>query len=338
MSASVSPHGFETVRGRGYRPQDVDRRFEGLSIDRDSCWERAARLTVLGNEMEAELAALRAYVAQLPPQTYESLGSEAQSILTTAESEAARLRAEAEQAAKEEREAADIHGREVRDAADRAAYALRTESDELARRADERAQEESTRLVAAASKEAAELRTTAAEELAKTVRRTDRMRQDQEKQQAEAWDTAGRRIAELEAEMARLVAELDARGQTIVDDHRRLQAETEEAVRHQQEAAEDRGAGLLAQAKVEVERIERATERILREHEEERQEVRTHMTHVRNSLAALTGKAPVADDDDLAAGPDTTPGNAPATDRPADPDNEDTLETGLPRSRDGANG
>src|SRR5262245_29412988 len=113
MSASVSPHGFETVRGRGYRPQDVDRRFEGLSIDRDSCWERAARLTVLGNEMEAELAALRAFVAQLPPQTYESLGGEAQSILTTAESEAARLRAEAEQAAKEEREAADSHGREV---------------------------------------------------------------------------------------------------------------------------------------------------------------------------------------------------------------------------------
>ncbi|MEU9121979.1 cellulose-binding protein [Streptomyces sp. NPDC048506] len=332
MSASVSPHGFETVRGRGYRPEDVDRRFEGLSIDRDSCWERAARLTVLCNEMDVELAALRAHVAQLPEETYESLGTEARLILTTAESEAARLRTEAAQAAKDARVEADAYGGGVRDAADRTASALRTEADELARRTEERAEHEAARLVAAAAKEAGRLRAGAAEELAETARRTEQMLRDQEKQQAEEWDAAGRRFAERDAEMDLLVADLDSRGQGIVAEHRRLLAEAEEAARHHQEAAEDRGAGLLARARVEVERIERATERILREHQERREEVRSHMTHVRNSLAALTGKAPVPEDDDPGSGAGGHPGG------PDDPDEQDTVETRLPRTRGSADG
>ncbi|MGW1375243.1 cellulose-binding protein [Streptomyces sp. NPDC002446] len=329
MSASVSPHGFETVRGRGYRPQDVDRRFEGLSIDRDSCWERAARLTVLCNEMEAELAELRVYLAKLPPQTYESLGSEARLILTTAESEAERLRAEAEEAAERARDEADRHAHEVRAAADRAASALRTEADELARRAEEVAQDDAAKRMAAAAKDAERLRAEAAEELAAAAVETARLLREQEKQQDEAWEAAGRDLAKLETEMDQLVAELDARGQAVLADHRRLCAEAEEAARHRQEDAEDRAAGLLARARVEVERIERATERVLREHAEEREEVRTHMTHVRNSLAALTGKPPVAEED----GDGGDGGAGPAEALGTDPDDEDTLTTELPRPR-----
>lgn len=128
------------------------------------------------------------------------------------------------------------------------------------------------------------------------------------------------------------MAELDARGKTARADSERLYAEAEEAARHRQEDAEDRGAGLLAQAEAEVERIERTTARILREHDAEREEVRTHMTHVRNSLAALTGKTPVPDEDD------GTPGDGRDADAPeaADPDAEDTLETQLPRTGGGA--
>ncbi|UKY50687.1 cellulose-binding protein [Streptomyces inhibens] len=325
MSASVSPHGFETVRGRGYRPQDVDRRVEGLSIDRDSCWERAARLTVLCNEMESELVALRAYVAQQPPETFESLGAEARLILTTSESEAERLRAEAQKAAEEVRSEAVAYADRVRDAADEVACAQRTEADAWARRTEETARDEAASLVTEAAKEAEELRGEAADELARTVRHSAQLLRDQEKQQAEEGDAAARELVRLEAEMDRLVAELDARGEATVAERRRLDAEAAEAARHRQEDAEDRAAGLLAQAAVEVERIERATDRALREHQEEREEVRAHMTHVRNTLAALTGKDPMAEADD---------GGDPDGGQAVDPDEEDTLETQLPR-RDG---
>ncbi|GAB7033049.1 cellulose-binding protein [Streptomyces sp. NPDC021749] len=324
MSASVSPHGFEIVRGRGYRPEDVDRRFEGLSIDRDSCWERAARLTVLHNEMEAELAELRLYLAKLPPQTYESLGSEARLILTTAESEAARLRTEAEEAAEQERDAADTHAKRVRESADKAASALRDDADERARRTEELARDTATKLVAAASREAAQLRAEATEKLADVVRRTDQLLGDQEKRQAEEWDAAGREFAERAAAMDRLVAELDERGEALITEERRRYARAEEAARHHQEAAEDQAAELLAQARVAAERIERTTERLLREHDEEREELRSHMAHVRNSLAALTGKSPAPEDDGPAAGPGGSR-----------PDDVETVETQVPRQAGG---
>ncbi|MER6845600.1 cellulose-binding protein [Streptomyces platensis] len=332
MSASVSPHGFETVRGRGYRPEDVDRRVEGLSVDRDSCWERAARLTVLSNEMAAELTELQERVAQLPPQTYASLGSDARLILTTAESEAARLRTGAQQADEEIRDAAAGYADEVREAADQAAHARRDEAETRARRTGEAARGEAAELVAVATEEAKELREEAAAELAEVHRRTAQLLRDQEKRQTDEWDAAGREIAEREAETDRLVAELDARGKAARADSERLYAEAEEAARHRQEDAEDRGAGLLAQAEAEVERIERTTARILREHDAEREEVRTHMTHVRNSLAALTGKTPVPDEDD------GTPGDGREAGAPeaVGPDAEDTLETQLPRAGGGA--
>ncbi|MEU8787656.1 cellulose-binding protein [Streptomyces sp. NPDC048637] len=335
MSASVSPHGFETVRGRGYRPEDVGRRVEGLSIDRDSCWERAARLTVLSNEMAAELAELQAHVAQLPPQTYASLGNEARLILTTAESEAARLRAEAQQADERIRDEVAVHAEEVREAADKAAYARRGEAETRARRTAEATRGEAAELVTVATEEAAKLREDAAGELVEVRRRTAQLLHDQEKRQAEEWDAAGREFAELEAEMDRLVAELDGRGKAARAESERLYAEAEQAARHRDEDAEDRGAGLLAQARAEVERIERTTERILREHDAEREEVRTHMTHVRNSLAALTGKAPAPDGDggSTARGGGREAGSAPDA---ADPDAEDTLETQLPRAGGGA--
>ncbi|MEW9519224.1 cellulose-binding protein [Streptomyces tubercidicus] len=335
MSASVSPHGFETVRGRGYRPEDVDRRVEGLSVDRDSCWERAARLTVLSNEMSAELAELQDRVAQLPPQTYESLGGEARLILTTAESEAARLRAAAQQEDEQVRDAAAGYADEVREAADQASCARRGEAETRARRTAEAARGEAAELVTVAAEEAGKLREQAAEELAEVRRRTAQLLADQEKRQTEEGDAAGREIVEREAETDRLVAELDARGKAARAEGERLYAEAEEAARHRQEDAEDRGAGLLAQAQTEVERIERVTARILREHEAEREEVRTHMTHVRNSLAALTGKAPVRDEGDAAK---TRGGGRDAAAPDAGPDAEDTLETQLPRAGGGAKG
>ncbi|MGG8406125.1 cellulose-binding protein, partial [Streptomyces sp. 12297] len=95
MSAAVSPQGFVTVRGRGYRPQEVDRRVAALSASRDEAWERAARLTVLAKRMEAEAAGLREAVAQLAPQTYDLLSERARRILGLAQEEAEELAFEA---------------------------------------------------------------------------------------------------------------------------------------------------------------------------------------------------------------------------------------------------
>ncbi len=100
-SASVSSQGFEVVRGRGYRPLQVIAYVETLSEDRDAAWERAARLTVLAREMEEDLELLRARVASLPEQTYESLGESARQLFELARQEAAAVREAARQHARD---------------------------------------------------------------------------------------------------------------------------------------------------------------------------------------------------------------------------------------------
>ncbi|MFK0291681.1 cellulose-binding protein [Streptomyces sp. NPDC090442] len=314
----------------------MDRRVEGLSIDRDSCWERAARLTVLSNEMEAELAELHAYVAQLPEQTYETLGKQARLILTTAESEATRLRSGAEADAEQAHDDAAGFAQESQTAADKAAQRMRAEAEEDARRIEKAAAEEVAQLVAEAIEEAERLRTLAAAELTETRRRTEQLLKDQEVRHTEEWDALERELAGLDTEMDQRVAELEAHGEAVRAERRRLTAETEEAARHRSEDAEAQAVELLAQARVEAERIERAAERVVREHDEKREELRIHMTHVRNSLAALTGKDP-ADFVDPGAGAPVASGSGSASGGGAgaradhDPDDEETLETELPR-------
>ncbi|MFD7661648.1 cellulose-binding protein [Streptomyces sp. NPDC059788] len=287
--------------------------MEGLSVDRDSCWERAARLTVLANEMTAELAELQEYVRQLPPQTYESLGEQARLILTTAEAEAARLCSDAEQAAEEAREEAEAYGRQIQEAASRAGQELRDETEDRARRSVEAAWAEADEIEAAAVKDAGQWRTAAADALHEMERRTTATLRELEQEQTEQWEAAGRDLAAQEADLEQRVAELEELGRAKVAEAERLLAEAEEAARHRDEDAEARAADQLAQARVEVERIERATERTLREHAERREKVREHMTHVRNTLAALTGKAP--DEDEPTAGDAGEAGEAGATTR-----------------------
>ncbi|MCZ4516869.1 cellulose-binding protein, partial [Streptomyces sp. ActVer] len=71
----------------------------------------------------------------------------------------------------------------------------------------------------------------------------------------------------------------------------RALAEAHESTRHLQEDAEARAAELLAEARLHEDRVSRETERVLREHGDEWDDVSAHMTHVRNSLTALTGRA-----------------------------------------------
>ncbi|PWS52379.1 cellulose-binding protein, partial [Streptomyces sp. FT05W] len=111
----VSAYGFVGVRGRGYRPEQVDRAVASLSAERDGALERIERLTGLAEELAAESARLGEVVASLAPQTYQSLGERARQILALAEEEADAARGAALEDAQEWGDAADAAGREVRE-------------------------------------------------------------------------------------------------------------------------------------------------------------------------------------------------------------------------------
>ena len=118
---------------------------------------------------------------------------------------------------------------------------------------------------------------------------------NQEQEHTERWKAAERELAEAEAAQAAHHDALTEQAENRLAEARRALAEAEEAARHGQEDAEARAAELIAAARVREERVVRETERILREHEEGREEVQAHMAHVRNSLAALTGRGATAE-------------------------------------------
>ncbi|MBL0804378.1 hypothetical protein G6539_30520 [Streptomyces albidoflavus] len=165
-STPASPHGFATVRGRGYRPAQADQYVAALERERDEAHAEAERLTALAEGLGAEAATLAETVATLPEPTYDNLGERAQRL-----------------------------------------YALVQE-------------------------------------------------------QSEALDAAGR-------------------------------AEAEEAVRRTDQEAQTQAAELLQQAQATADRVAAEAERLVRDHEEQREALRARMEHIRTALAALTGRGVV---------------------------------------------
>ncbi|MGY0058964.1 cellulose-binding protein [Streptomyces sp. LZ34] len=296
MGASVSRQGFTIGgRGRGYRPEQVNRTLAELSDARDAAWERAARLTVLSNELAAEAERVREAVAQLAPQTYESLGDRARLILFAAEEEAASLRTRAEASAQELWDAARAAARTVEAAAREEAERTRVAAEASARSTLESAQADVDELRAASRQDAKEWRTEALSALKETRQRSAAVLAEQERDHGERWEAAGREIAQREAAMAAGVAQLEDRTQLRLAEAKREYAMAEQAARLRQEDAQAQAAEIIAQARAREERLERETERTLREHVERREELKSHLEHVRGSLAALTGR-PVAED------------------------------------------
>ncbi|WP_327367870.1 cellulose-binding protein [Streptomyces sp. NBC_01217] len=289
-SAPVSAYDVVGVRGRGYRPEQVDRTVAALSAERDEARERVARLTALVEELSAESVRLGEVVAGLAPQTYESLGERARQILALAESEDRDLRGAAQEAAQALRDAADAVGRRLRESARADCDAMRAAAGNHADQALTAATATAEETLAEARQEAARMREEAEAVMAGTRRRTASVLAHQETEHGERWQTAERELAEAQAAQTAHHDELTERAEARLAEARRALAQTEEAVRHGQEDAEAQGAELIAAARAREERVIRETERILREHEEGREEVRAHMTHVRNALAALTGR------------------------------------------------
>ncbi|MFD8418224.1 cellulose-binding protein [Streptomyces sp. NPDC059466] len=292
-SASVSPHGFPAVRGRGYRPEQVDAYTAALSRDRDAAWERAARLTVLAKEMDGEAGRLREAVTRLAPQTYDTLGERARRLFELGEEEATAVRESARREARQAVDEAEAAGRRVRDAAQEYAEGLRAEAEEYARQRLLAARAEADDARIAARREIKENRGEALAALREVRRRTEELLVAYEKEHAgrreEAGRTAAERVAAFEAHHDQRVA----RAEAALAEARSAYAQAEETARHEQEDAAARAAELLTEARVREERIVRETERVLREHGERWDDVRAHMDHVRSSLMTLTGRAPV---------------------------------------------
>ncbi|MET8982026.1 cellulose-binding protein [Streptomyces sp. NPDC004539] len=289
-SASVSPYGFGTVRGRGYRPAQVEAYVAALCADRDAAWERAARLTVRAKEGEAEADRLREAVSRLTPQTYDTLGEAARRLFRLAEEEADALRERARREAREQGAQAQAHAVVVRERAEEAARVTLAEAEEWGRRRVARARAEADEVRVAARRGVKEGRGQALEGLREVRRRTEVLaaRQDQgQAQRAEAVDRdAEDRARALDAHYSHLVA----RAEAALSEARDAHAEAEKSAHHLQTRARDHAAALLADAHHHTDRIARETERVLREHGERWDDVRAHMDYVRSSLSALTGR------------------------------------------------
>ncbi|MFD7623230.1 cellulose-binding protein [Streptomyces sp. NPDC059802] len=295
-SAPVSAHGFVGGRGRGYRPEQVDRAVAGLSAERDAALDEVSRLTASVAELSAESVRLSEVVATLAPQNYESLGERAQQILALAEGEAETVRGAAQEEAQVLRDAADEAGRGIRASARADSEAMRAAAVTHADETLSTARGTADGTVAEAREEAAEVRERSESMMTETIRRTESVLAHQEQEHSERWQAAELELAGAEAAQSAHHDELTEQAEARLAEARRALAEAEEAARHGEEDADARAAELIAAARVREERVVRETERIMREHEEGREEVQAHMAHVRNSLAALTGRVTPAQD------------------------------------------
>lgn len=306
MSSTATPHGFDTVRGRGYRVEQVERFLEELSEDRDAAWERAARLTVLANEMDTEVRALREHVDALGPASYETLGEGAQELLRLVEDEAAAVRERAESEIQYARDAAETARRALQDEARAAAAERRAVAEDQANRVLDEARGRAGEILTEVQTQADLVRGEAEQALEGARQDTARTLAEADKDRRERMDAFTHEMAEREAGVDSRLGDLTGHAERRFEEARTAHAEAEEFARHTQEDAEARAAALLAEARMRDERIRRESERELREHEERREEIRAHLAHVRSSLAALTGR-PLPDDDPSVPEPGPAP-------------------------------
>ncbi|SED58105.1 hypothetical protein SAMN05216532_5004 [Streptomyces sp. 2231.1] len=290
-SASMPPQGFVTVRGRGYRPEQVDARLTALWRERDAAWERAARLTVLAKDMEAEAARLRETVSGLAPQDYATLGASARRLFRLALEEERDIGERARRAAHECVARAEADAEKVLRAARKAADTLRAEADEHARRRLLAARAEADALRVGARREVRKGRGEALAAVREVRRRTSGLLDGMSREHTGHWAGAEREENERAAGLEARYAERISRAQAVLSEAGRALADAEASARRVQEEAHARAAGIVADARAREEGIVRCTEQVLREHGEAWDDARAHMDEARSDLTSLTGPA-----------------------------------------------
>ncbi|MFF4491382.1 cellulose-binding protein [Streptomyces sp. NPDC001544] len=290
-SAPVSPHGFVVVRGRGYRPGQVDAFTEALSRDRDAAWERAARLTVLAKDMAVEVARLRETVARLAPQTYEALGEGARRLFQLGVEEAQAVRESARAAARDEVSEAQAYAESVRRAAAEYADTLVGDVEERARQRLLAAGAEADEIRIGTRRAVKEGRSEALAALREMRQRTSGMLTEQTREHAARWAALEQEEVERSAALDALHAERTVRAQAALAEAERQLEEARASVGPCLEEAHARAAEILAEARVREDAIARETEQVLREHGETWDAMQTQMDDVRSNLATWTGRA-----------------------------------------------
>lgn len=290
MAQSVTPEGFNVARGRGYHPDQVDGYVADLSEERDAAWERAARLTVLANEMDAEATTLRDVSRTLGPVTYEALGEGAQELFRQVEAEADDVRDRGEAAARAEYEAAERDARALRDQARADADAVLGAADEAAHGIHDAARRQAVDFLNAARSEADRLDADAERALDGVRQDIARSLAELEKEQRARLDALERELGEREAGIDGRLGDLMARAERLLTEAQQSHADAHEGARRLQAQAEASASDIVARAHATEERVTQESERALRAHESHRDEIRSHLSHVRTSLSALTGR------------------------------------------------
>ncbi|MHB9861186.1 cellulose-binding protein [Streptomyces sp. YIM S03343] len=288
----VSLCGLGAVRRRGYRRDQVDVFTEALSRDRDAAWERAARLTVLARDMEAELERLRAAVEGLAPQSYEVLGERARCIFQLAQEEARELWDSAREEAVRRVEETKVCAEGVREAARPPVDAVRARAEEDARQRLLTARAEADEVRVAARREVKRGRGEVLAALREMRRRTEETLAGQQKEHAERWAAAEREAAGRAEALDTLHAASLTRAETALAEAQREFGAAQESAARVQEDARGRAEAVLAEAKARQDRVARETERVLREHADRSDDVHAQLAQVSSSLSALTGRTP----------------------------------------------
>ncbi|AWK09453.1 hypothetical protein DDQ41_11545 [Streptomyces spongiicola] len=288
MNAGSAQGGFVTVRGRGYRLDQVDRYVSALARERDEARRRAARLARVVEQLAAEAVSLRQFAEALGPPTYEPLGPRAREVLDLAEKEAALVLSTARDEARAVCEAAESEARRLRELARVGAGQTCEEADARARRmllsARATAEElrDAARVEAAADRgEAMAVLETARCRAAGMLRELDRMRVSRRYE-------AERELSARDAEAAERYGALTARARARLSEALSAFAEAEESARRGREEAQALAARMVDEAGVRAVRVSRETDRVLREHVRRAEEIHAQLDHVREVLAGLT--------------------------------------------------
>jgi cell division septum initiation protein DivIVA len=287
MSDVASAHGFR-VEKRGYHPDLVNALLRKVQSDRDARWGRAEELERSIAETEAGLAALRVHGEEVVPE-YDALGSRAQRILALVEEQATALRDEAEQAGEDDD--AEARGRAAAHLAEAeeqmAAYrrgaeeqsegmlrVARAEADSILGEAGEAAERE--RLAGAADFEAARRET--AQMVTEFEESLARRREQQE-------SLATRKAAELDSR----VGGLTTRAEELLERTRKDRAAAEEEAARLDEKSTAEATEMLSEARQRSEQTRSRMERDHREHQRRADAINSHLDHIRQMLATLTG-------------------------------------------------
>ncbi|MEU6706251.1 hypothetical protein [Streptomyces wuyuanensis] len=295
MNAGSTRGGFVTVRGRGYRLDQVDRYVAALARERDEAWQRAARLTRVVEEAAAEAVSLREFAEALGPPTYEPLGPRAQEVLDLAEKEAAAVLSTARDEARAACEAAEAEARRVRELAAVQAGQMCEEADSRARRMLLSARATAEELRDAARVEAAAERGEAMAVLEASRCRAAGMLKELDRMRVSRRYEAERELSARDAESAERYGELTARAQARLSEALCAFADAEESARRGREEARALAARLVEEAGVRAAGVSRETDRVLREHVRRAEEIHAHLDHIREGLASLTERPPSRD-------------------------------------------